>query len=74
MAISVPALKTLGNFAAGNENQTQKLIEHGFFNLACTLIKSPKKAIRRETCWILSNIAAGNNKQKVALLGNNVLE
>lgn len=61
--LSIPALRILGNYSTGNEYQTQELIKFDFFTQAMTLLDHPKKAMRRETCWVLSNIAAGTASQ-----------
>ena len=61
--IQITSLRLIGNIAAGNANQTQKLIDLGLLPQLKKTIFNPKKSIRKETAWILSNIAAGTQKQ-----------
>jgi hypothetical protein len=61
--VSIPALKIIGNFSNGNENHTDALIKEGIFDFSLKMLESPKISIRREICWILSNIAAGVSRQ-----------
>lgn len=61
--IYIPSIKIIGNFSNGNENHTQELLNNGIFDLAIRLMDHPKKSIRREICWVLSNVAAGVKEQ-----------
>ena len=96
----IPVIRTLGNIATGNDEQTQTLIDAGFLkctsmlltnisvrvkeraplnfvrtgilisHMYFTLLSSclfPQQEIRKETCWILSNIAVGTHEQIAAL-------
>ena len=65
-----PALRILGNFVSGNDMHTQAVIDAGFFTHADMLLNHPKKNVRKETCWVLSNIAAGTPDQISQLLKN----
>jgi len=56
-------LRILGNISVGNELQTEELLKYGILNLFFKLIDHQKKQIRREVCWILSNITAGTKNQ-----------
>lgn len=57
--IIVPALRTLGNIVSGDDNQTQAVINANALPALTALLANSKKNIRKETCWMLSNIAAG---------------
>jgi hypothetical protein len=57
--IVVPALRTLGNIVSGDDNQTQAVIDANVLPALTALLVNSKKNIRKETCWMLSNIAAG---------------
>ena len=48
-------------------------MKHGILDLLKELIKHPKATIRRETCWITSNIAAGTPSQVLTLLNDKEL-
>ncbi len=52
----VPALRTLGNIVTGNDMSTQAVIDANIFAAVPHLLEHPKKNIRKETCWMLSNI------------------
>jgi importin subunit alpha-1 len=58
---------------AGNALQTQVAIDAGILPHLHSTIHSDKRAVRKETCWILSNIAAGTRQQLNALILNNFL-
>jgi len=58
-----PALRTAGNFVTGNAQQTQAVIDAGVLEIAVKLLQYEKRAIRKETCWLLSNISAGTQSQ-----------
>lgn len=64
----VPALRALGNVASGNDSQTQAVVNANVLPALGTLLQHSKKNIRKETCWMLSNIAAGNRAQLVKLM------
>ena len=55
-SISVPALRTLGNIISNNPNSLQYLIQLKALEKILVLAESPKKNIRKEFMWILSNI------------------
>ena len=69
----MPALRIVGNISCGNEGQTDHLLTNGVFNMLLNRIGHPKKTIRREACWIVSNIAAGTKRQITELLGERQL-
>ena len=62
-----PALRTLGNFVTGNAEQTQTVIDSGVMEVALKLLQNEKRSVRKETCWLLSNISAGTQSQIGAL-------
>lgn len=62
--VLIPALRTVGNIVTGDDVQTQCIIQHGA--LACLLnllTNNHKKSIKKEACWTISNITAGNREQ-----------
>lgn len=59
----VPALRTLGNIVSGNDLQTGEVVKSGVLQMLAPLLDHSKKNIRKEACWMLSNIAAGNEDQ-----------
>ena len=58
-----PALRTVGNVVSGSDTQTQAVIDAGVMSKMLSLINSPKRMIRKEACWVISNIAAGTESQ-----------
>lgn len=59
----VPALRTLGNIVSGNDAQTQAVVAANVLPALVPLLSHSKKNIRKEACWMLSNIAAGSEEQ-----------
>jgi len=64
----IPALRTIGNIVSGNDKCTQAVVDADFLTAAAILLENPKKNIRKETCWALSNIAAGSAAQLAQLM------
>lgn len=67
-------MKILGNIVSGNPLQTQAVIEEGALKYLGNLIFHEKRSIRKETCWVISNIAAGTQQQIKALIVNDYLQ
>lgn len=59
----VPALRAVGNMVSGNDMQTQAVLDAQALYALVPLLSHSKKNIRKETCWVLSNIAAGTPTQ-----------
>ena len=57
------ALRAVGNIATGDDFQTQVIL--GCNALPCLrhLLNSQKESIKKEACWTVSNITAGNQAQ-----------
>ena len=64
-------LRILGNIVSGNALQTQKVLDCGALPYLQKTITHEMRSIRRETCWIISNIAAGTQQQLEALILSN---
>jgi hypothetical protein len=58
---------------AGNALQTQKVLDAGCLNYLMKTMFHEKRSVRKETCWILSNIAAGTQRQIEMLIESNFL-
>jgi len=67
-SLIAPVLRTLGNVITGTDEQTQVVMDSGILSHLLQLLQHPKKSLRKETCWLISNIAAGNRKQISMLL------
>jgi len=68
-----PIIRTFGNIVSGNDSQTQTVIDCGIIGRVNTLLRHSRKNVKKETCWLLSNIAAGTHSQIVSLLSVNSL-
>lgn len=73
MYIQLPSLRIIGNIVSGNAKQTQQVLELGLLDYLKRTIFHEKKAMRKETCWIISNLAAGTTSQVEALIEANYL-
>lgn len=62
-----PALRFLGNVVSGDEEQTQAVVDAGILQVISPCLHHPRKQIRKEATWLLSNIAAGSEDQVSAL-------
>ena len=68
LPLLTPAMRTLGNFLTGCEQDTQLVLDAGFLAILHQLLRYPLEQVRKEACWTASNIAAGSRAQKQALL------
>ncbi|XP_021734485.1 importin subunit alpha-4-like [Chenopodium quinoa] len=67
--VLIPALRTVGNIVTGDDNQTQFVLDSQV--LPCLhqlLTQNHKKSIKKEACWTISNITAGNKAQIQAVI------
>jgi importin subunit alpha-6/7 len=55
----IPCVRLLGNIVSGTHEQTSVVVDSGVMKFVEHLLEHPSKALRRETCWMLSNVAAG---------------
>ncbi len=61
--VQTPALRSVGNIVTGDDVQTQVVVNCGALQALLALLSSPKDGIRKEACWTISNITAGNPNQ-----------
>ncbi|MCL7021780.1 hypothetical protein MKW94_028806, partial [Papaver nudicaule] len=67
--VYTPSLRTIGNIVTGEDEQTQVVIDNQA--LSCfhqLLTQNYSKYIKKETCWAISNITAGNVDQIQAVI------
>merc|ERR1719333_1356422 len=66
----IRALRTVGNIVTGDDSQTQVVINCGALGQLLQLLVNPehKKSIKKEACWTISNITAGNKTQIQAVM------
>ena len=73
--IILTSLRIIGNIACTeNANQTQKLIDLGVLEKLKYTLFNENISIRRESAFILSNIAAGTQKQIEAVIDQNFFQ
>ncbi|XP_031103474.1 importin subunit alpha-2-like isoform X2 [Ipomoea triloba] len=71
--VIVPALRAVGNIVTGDDMQTQHIIDNqGLYRLSTLLTGNYKKSIKKEACWTISNITAGNTQQIQAVIEANI--
>ena len=61
VAIAIPCLRILGNLVTGDDDQTQTVLNCGALTPMEKLLTNTKKPVRKEVCWAVSNITAGNS-------------
>ncbi|KAF8401286.1 hypothetical protein HHK36_012219 [Tetracentron sinense] len=81
--VLIPALRTVGNIVTGDDSQTQKITHSVCFQfvidnqvlpcLSQLLTQNHKKSIKKEACWTISNITAGNKGQIQAVIEANII-
>lgn len=62
-SVQTPALRCLGNIVTGDDTQTQTVINSGALEALGHLLQSPKEGVRKEACWMISNVTAGSISQ-----------
>ncbi|CAN4113626.1 unnamed protein product [Withania somnifera] len=68
-SVLIPALRTVGNIVTGDDIQTQVMIDHRALPCLLNLLtQNYKKSIKKEACWTISNITAGNRNQIQAVI------
>ncbi|XP_019169405.1 PREDICTED: importin subunit alpha-4-like isoform X2 [Ipomoea nil] len=72
--VLIPALRTVGNIVTGDDTQTQYVIDNQVLpRLYQLLTQNHKKSIKKEACWTISNITAGNRAQIQAVIEANII-
>jgi hypothetical protein len=74
-SVIMTSLRIIGNIAAeDNANQTQKLIDLGVLEKLKYTLFNQNLGIRKESAFIISNLAAGTQKQIETLIQQNFLQ
>ncbi|XP_075087021.1 importin subunit alpha-4-like isoform X6 [Nicotiana tabacum] len=72
--VLIPALPTAGNIVTGDDAQTQYVIDNQVLPCLNQLLSEKhKKSIKKEACWTISNITAGNRAQIQAVIEANII-
>ncbi|CAL9750301.1 unnamed protein product [Musa acuminata subsp. burmannicoides] len=73
-SVLIPALRTVGNIVTGDDVQTQYVINHQALPCLLNLLThNHKKSIKKEACWTISNITAGNKEQIQAVIAAGII-
>ncbi|XP_062207331.1 importin subunit alpha-1a-like [Phragmites australis] len=73
-SVLIPALRTVGNIVTGDDLQTQCIIDHQALRCLLSLLtQNHKKSIKKEACWTISNITAGNKDQIQAVINAGII-
>ena len=72
-SVQSPALRALGNVVTGDDVQTQFVLDCGVLPALRSLLQSPMKSIRKDACWMISNITAGNSGQIQCVLESHLV-
>ncbi|CAH8273444.1 unnamed protein product [Arabidopsis lyrata] len=74
-SVLIPALRTIGNIVTGDDLQTQMVLDHQALPFLLNLLKNTyKKSIKKEACWTISNITAGNANQIQAVIEAGIIQ
>ncbi|KAA6388037.1 MAG: putative importin subunit alpha-3 [Streblomastix strix] len=74
LRLIIPALRIVGELASGSELDTQSVVNAGALDALNILLQKTKLVILKESCWVLSNIAAGTSSQVDALLQSGCIQ
>ncbi|XP_052619533.1 importin subunit alpha-1a-like [Lactuca sativa] len=73
-SVLIPTLRTVGNIVTGDDMQTQYIINHQALPCLLNLLtNNHKKSIKKEACWTISNITAGNKEQIQTVIEANII-
>eukprot|EP00178_Gracilaria_changii_P023792 TRINITY_DN718_c0_g1_i1.p1 TRINITY_DN718_c0_g1~~TRINITY_DN718_c0_g1_i1.p1 ORF type:complete len:2019 (+),score=268.01 TRINITY_DN718_c0_g1_i1:1349-7405(+) len=61
-SVQLAALQVLGNVACGDDQQTQVVIDSDALPCLRALLSSSDRQIRKEVCWIVSNITESSHQ------------
>lgn len=53
-------MRIIGNLSAGDDDVIEQMVELGALEAAHKSLWHPYASLRRETCWVLSNLAASS--------------
>lgn len=70
----MPCLRILGGFVSKCAMTTQQVVDSGALDVFPNLLSHPHQAIRKEICWMISNIAAGTLLQLETLVRKGYLK
>ncbi|CAI5718763.1 unnamed protein product [Hyaloperonospora brassicae] len=66
--ILAPVLRLLGNIVSAEISFSQAVIDAKLLDVIPRVMTATSRAVREEACWMLSNIAGGQEEQVVAMM------
>jgi hypothetical protein len=73
-SVMLPAVRTFGNYTIGSADATQTVLEMGVLQLMAPLMQPQvEMLIRKECCWMLSNVASGTPAQVQEVLDSGLV-
>ncbi|RLN50689.1 hypothetical protein BBJ28_00026533 [Nothophytophthora sp. Chile5] len=66
--ILAPVLRLLGNIVSAEISFSQAVIDAKLLEVIPNVMTTTSRAVREEACWMLSNIAGGQEEQVVAMM------
>lgn len=67
------ALRVAANIAAGDDHQTQAVVDAGALSYLMPLLLSPDVEAVKDSCWLVSNVLAGTDEQVQAVIDGGVM-
>jgi len=61
-SVLIPCLRILGNIVAGEDEYANQVLKTDAMNVFYKLLSHDNSNIRKDTCWIYSNLAGMDNK------------
>ncbi len=71
--VKTPALRIVGSILAGDGFQMQLMINVSVLPCLLALLSCPKRTIRKEACWAISNITASHRSHIQAVIDCNII-
>ena len=71
--LATAALRVAANVAAGEDHQTQAVVDAGVLSRLMPLLLSPDVEAVKDSCWLVSNVLAGTDAQVQAVLDSGVM-
>ncbi|CAI9109253.1 OLC1v1009040C1 [Oldenlandia corymbosa var. corymbosa] len=74
-SVLIPALRAVGNIVLGDDVQAQVMIDHHVLPFLQNLLTddNDESKIKKEACWTISNITAGNKEQIQEVIENGII-
>lgn len=73
-SISIPALRAIGNFVTGPDEQTNQVLRDGGLAALETTLDHPEQMMRKEVVWTISNICAGSETQVKSIIDLGIVD